>query len=661
MLKFFRLLQSTETSFRRILLGRILLMTIPVLLLLQYATYRKARSSLLETARYNIVESALKKADLVHLSINGLTDQVITASESGILQSGDVSKIDPYLQELSQRFYDSVVSDSVVCLQLQSLTGDKIIASTCGVEAIANLSTEKITQKPSPQSSSPVKVELLTDNPHSTLDRYGQDKLHFLISASVDNTSGEPLATLVLEAALPLKHIQERKSLSGYTVILNQEGTIIAHLDNSQIGTNIDEISDVNLKSRLDVIMRSATGGQSNFLHLPQFDQSGKEVITGYTAIPNPTTDGSTQGQWVVLAVTPLDHALYGLQEIRQTLINLVLGLIAANLIATLILARSLVSPVEQLGKYAKSVECSVSPEAIPQHFKIHEFNQLAQALNSMVERLTSWAEELEVAWQEAKSSNQLKSEFLASISHELRTPLNAILGSVRLVKDGFCDDKEEELDFLQQVDNAAMHLLSIINDILDLSKIEAGKLSLELEAVDLNQVLQEVIDIESGSIHSKGLSLTYERQIEAIAVYADVDKLKQVFMNVIGNAIKFTEQGGITIAVEKMEEDGALKTNGNSSSPSQAVVRIKDTGIGIEPSSQSKLFEPFVMGDGSRTRKFEGTGLGLAISRNLIQMMEGQITLYSEGEGKGTTVEILLPLIDVKQLQRSQALKTEV
>lgn len=636
-------------------------MTIPVLLLLQYATYRKARSSLLETARYNIVESAIEKAALLDVSINGLTDRVITASESGILQSGDLAKIDPYLQELSQRFYDSVVSDSVVCLQLQSLTGDKMIASTCEVEAIGNVSTEKITQKPSSQSSSPVTVELLTDNPNSTLEPYGQDQLHFLISAPVDDASGESQYNLVLEAALPLQQIQERKSLSGYTVIINQEGTIIAHLDNRQLGTNIHAIGDPNLKSRLEAIMRSATGGQSNFLHLPEFDQSEKEVITGYTAIPNPTTQGLTQGKWVVLAVTPLDHALYGLQEIRQTLINLVLGLIAANLIATLILSRSLVTPVEQLSKYAKSVECSVSPEAIPQQFKIHEFNQLAQALNSMVERLTSWAEELEVAWQEAKSSNQLKSEFLASISHELRTPLNAILGSVRLVKDGFCDDKEEELDFLQQVDNAALHLLSIINDILDLSKIEAGKLSLELEAVDVNQILQEVIDIESASMHSKGLSLTYERQVEAIAVYADVDKLKQVFMNVIGNAIKFTEQGGITIAVERMEEDGDSHTNGNSSSPSQAVVRIKDTGIGIEPSSQSKLFEPFVMGDGSRTRKFEGTGLGLAISRNLIEMMEGAITLYSEGEGKGTMVEILLPLIDVKQLQRSQALKTEV
>ncbi|WP_318727493.1 ATP-binding protein [Roseofilum sp. Guam] len=650
------MLQSTETSFRRILMGRILLMTIPVLLLLQYATYRKARSSLLETARYNIIESAIEKGDRLDLSIKALTDQVKTASESGILQSGDLSKIDPYLNELSQRF-----SNSVVCLQLHNPTQDKVISSTCEGDEIGNLDPEKIAQKPYAQFSTHVEVKLLLEDLPSAFYNYGNDQLHFLINAPVYDPSGQPQSNLVIEATVPLQQNQDRKSLSGYTVIINEEGTIIAHIDPTPIGTNISEQKNKNLKSRLDSIIRSATGGKSDFLHLPGLDQSSREAIAGYTAIPNPTTTGATNGKWVVLAVTPLEHALYGLQEIRQTLINLVLGLIAANLIAILVLSRSLVTPVEQLGKYAQSVECSVSPEAIPQKFKIHEFNQLAKALNSMVARLTSWAEELEVAWQEAKSSNQLKSEFLTSISHELRTPLNAIIGSVRLVKDGFCDDKEEEFEFLQQVDNAALHLLSIINDILDLSKIEAGKLSLELAPVDLNQILKEVIDIESAPIQSKGLSLSYESIPDSIPIAADADKLKQVFMNIIGNSVKFTEEGGITIKVERIKLHLEANSNGNNLARSQVMIAIKDTGIGIDPSTQSKLFQPFVMADGTRTRKFEGTGLGLAISRNLIEMMDGKIALYSEGDGQGTTVEILLPLIDVQQLERSQALKTEV
>ncbi|HBQ99420.1 MAG TPA: two-component sensor histidine kinase, partial [Cyanobacteria bacterium UBA11691] len=189
---------------------------------------------------------------------------------------------------------------------------------------------------------------------------------------------------------------------------------------------------------------------------------------------------------------------------------------------------------------------------------------------------------------------------------------------------------------------------------ILDLSKIEAGKLSLELAPVDLNQILKEVIDIESAPIQSKGLSLIYESIPDSIPIAADADKLKQVFMNIIGNSVKFTEEGGITIKVES-------NSNGNNLTRSQVRIAIKDTGIGIDPSAQSKLFQPFVMADGTRTRKFEGTGLGLAISRNLIEMMDGKIALYSEGDGQGTTVEIVLPLIDVQQLERSQALKTQV
>jgi len=187
MLKFFRLLQSTETSFRRILMGRILLMTIPVLLLLQYATYRKARSSLLETARYNIIESAIEKGDRLDLSIKALTDQVKTASESGILQSGDLSKIDPYLNELSQRF-----SNSVVCLQLHDPTQDKVISSTCGVERIGNLDSEKIAQKSYAQFSTHVEVKLLLEALPSAFYHYGKDRLHFLINAPVYDPSGQP-------------------------------------------------------------------------------------------------------------------------------------------------------------------------------------------------------------------------------------------------------------------------------------------------------------------------------------------------------------------------------------------------------------------------------------------------------------------------------------
>jgi signal transduction histidine kinase len=215
-----------------------------------------------------------------------------------------------------------------------------------------------------------------------------------------------------------------------------------------------------------------------------------------------------------------------------------------------------------------------------------------------------------------------------------LRTPLNGIIGCLRIIKDGYCDHLEEEKELLQQADHAAVHLLGIINDILDIAKIEAGKLSIYPESIDLKKILTEVVNLQLVHIQKKRLILNLSSWQPNITIYADASKLKQVLLNVLSNAVKFTESGSITISTNT--ED------------SMAIITIKDTGIGIDPSQQHKLFRPFVMIDGSTTRKFSGTGLGLAISKNLITLMGGEITLFSPGLGRGTTVEIILPLTEV-------------
>ncbi len=259
-----------------------------------------------------------------------------------------------------------------------------------------------------------------------------------------------------------------------------------------------------------------------------------------------------------------------------------------------------------------------------------------------MVDRLTAWAEQVESAWKEAQAANQLKSEFLANTSHELRTPLNAIIGCIRLVKDGCCDDEEEEREFLQRADDAAIHLLKIINEILDLSKIEAGTLTVVNEPVDMRILLQEVIDLQMVHLDQKGLQLLWVPPTETMPVQADPAKLKQVVLNVVSNAIKFTDVGSISIKMEI------------PSGTNKVVLTVRDTGCGVPPEQQQKLFRPFVMADGTRTRKHGGTGLGLAISRKLMELMGGTITLYSPGTGKGTTVEITMPAIAPSRLSGS-------
>jgi signal transduction histidine kinase len=377
-------------------------------------------------------------------------------------------------------------------------------------------------------------------------------------------------------------------------------------------------------------------GGSNNSSNLSFIE--GQELVAGFTATTKPITTKPSQ-RWIILAVTSVENALFGLEEIKLILIVLTVGLIGASLLASFYLVPYLAGPVEELRDYAINLHSHHAAQPIPRNFKIREFNQLAQALDQMVERLKDWAEELEIAWKEAKSANQVKSQFLATTSHELRNPLNIIINCVRLVRDDLCDSREEELEFLKKADDTAIHLLGIINDLLDISKIEAGKLSVITVPLDLRQLLLEVINLQSVNVQHKGLQLICDIGDKPIPIKSDSIKLKQVLINIIGNATKFTDEGSIqiTMSINRHQQ--------------YVLVSIKDTGIGIDPGEQGKLFRPFVMVDGTTTRKFEGTGLGLAISRNLIELMGGKITLESLGLNQGTTVIIKLPLIDLALL----------
>lgn len=628
MWKYIRNTWQGQASFRDILLWRILLLSIPVLLLGQYVTYRKARSTQLETARQNLIESAIREGSRIEEAIAAWQSNLLTATETSILQSGSLEASAQYLNQLASRW-------SVDCLQLQDIKTGAIAASTCGDRTIAPV-------KLSPPDKAAVQV--IFPDPASASEINRQNQLDLILSAPVSDNEGNRHLQLVVESVLPLQVTDDPKSLTGYTVALDQDGTILAHPDLERVGLHIASEKHGQTRKRLESLVRNAIGGEQYFQHVSGFDDSDKELLVGYSAIDSPT---DRNGKWVILAVTSLDNALFGLQEIQQSLINLILFLIAANLVATLILARDMARPMEKLGEYARNVEGKGSTDPIPHNFKIKEFNQLALALNSMVSRLKAWAEELKTAWQEAKVANQLKNEFIASISHELRTPLNAIIGSVRLVLDDSCDDREEEKEFLEQADKAAVHLLEIINDILDVAKIEAGTLSVELERLDLLVLIKEAVDLEMVQIQQKGLQLNWDKPNESISVQADKGKLKQVFLNVLSNAIKFTKTGSITITTR-------IAKPSSSEGKTYVTVVIKDTGIGVGKSEQSKLFQPFVMADGGRTREFGGAGLGLAISRNLMELMQGSITLSSEGTGKGTTVEITLPVIKTSLLPKS-------
>ena len=251
---------------------------------------------------------------------------------------------------------------------------------------------------------------------------------------------------------------------------------------------------------------------------------------------------------------------------------------------------------------------------------------------------------EVEQASIQAEEANRLKSDFLANTSHELRTPLNGIIGFLKLLLEGMADNAEEQHEFIEEAYKSSIHLLNLINDILDIAKIEAGKMELELTEVELNDLFQNVDNLIRNQAEQKGLNLQfkYPPTMTPVILYGNYQRLLQVMLNLVGNGIKFTQEGGIVISAEvnnkKIESQGIEL-------PGTVKISVADTGIGVSLEKQNKLFENFYQVDGSRTKSYGGTGLGLAISQKLIEAMGGTISFYSMGDGLGSTVTFTVPL----------------
>ncbi|MDY7009091.1 MAG: sensor histidine kinase [Cyanobacteriota bacterium] len=343
---------------------------------------------------------------------------------------------------------------------------------------------------------------------------------------------------------------------------------------------------------------------------------------------------------WLILVVIPeadFTERIYA--NTRVTIALCLIALIIA-IIFGLFITELIIKPVKKLKQAATSVSLGKWKKRVKE-VPIEELSVLAQAFNQMTEQLQKSFVELENNNSALQQADKFKDEFMKNISHELRTPLNSIICSIKLILDGFCDSQEEEIELLNQADRSAIYLLNLINELLDLVQIKQGRLPLDKKSVNLYDCLNEIINSQQSIIQQKNLQLYKSNISKSIFVEADPKKLKQVFLNILDNAIKFTETGSITIDVQ-------IKPSVNTYDIDQVpivVVTIKDTGIGVEPSEQHKLFQSFVMIDGSTTRAYSGCGLGLSISHSLMELMGGNITLKSAGKNQGTTVSISLPM----------------
>ncbi|MDO6475701.1 PAS domain S-box protein [Alteromonas sp. 1_MG-2023] len=239
-------------------------------------------------------------------------------------------------------------------------------------------------------------------------------------------------------------------------------------------------------------------------------------------------------------------------------------------------------------------------------------------------------------AFSQAERANNAKSEFLANMSHEIRTPLNAVLGLTHLVLNSSLSTQQK--DYLQKATNSANTLLGIINDILDYSKIEAGKLDLDIQPFIFDDLLEKVSNLFQDRAVSKGLLLLFDMGGDmSLPLLGDENRLMQIFNNLVSNAVKFTRQGQIIVSVELQPRQGQQVS---------VKLRVTDTGIGLSDAHLQKLFDPFTQADASISRQYGGTGLGMSITRHLVEQMNGTISVESApGEGSTFSIDLVLPL----------------
>jgi signal transduction histidine kinase len=294
----------------------------------------------------------------------------------------------------------------------------------------------------------------------------------------------------------------------------------------------------------------------------------------------------------------------------------------------------------EEIKHLYKELEERVKNRTMDLESKRSELEESQQALMNIVEDLNLKTAELESANTRLQELDRLKSMFIASMSHELRTPLNSIIGFSSIIRDGWIGtvnaEQKENLDTIQR---AGKHLLSLINDVIDVSKIEAGRIETHFEEFDLYDLMKEAIQYVEKDINEKGMELTLMLQHQLL--HTDKRRLLQCIINLLSNAVKFTENGGITVACRKADtdEEGAPLSDND-----QISISISDTGIGIAIEDIPTIFEPFVRLDSHLKALAPGTGLGLYLTRKLIVEILGGDILCSSTIGCGSKFTLMIP-----------------
>jgi len=405
---------------------------------------------------------------------------------------------------------------------------------------------------------------------------------------------------------------------AGLAYVVNSAGTLIAHPD----------ISLVLQKTDLSRLVQVAALARGESADAPiARNLKGEEVLTAHARIPTLN--------WTVFVELPLAEAFAPLYASVLRIGLLLLAGLVLSMLASLYLARRMVDPIRAIQAGAARIGVG----QLEQRIEVHtgdELEALSEQFNKMAvdlkESYSSLERKVEERTRDLEVANRHKSEFLANMSHELRTPLNAIIGFSEVLQERmFGEMNDKQTEYIDDIHGSGKHLLSLINDILDLSKIEAGRMELDLATFSVPEAIGNALTLIRERALRHGIELTASIDPAVGAISADERKFKQILLNLLSNAVKFTPEGGRVVVAAQTAR-------------SMVEVSVTDTGIGIALEDQEAVFEEFRQVGKDYTRKAEGTGLGLALTRKFVELHGGNIRVKSE-PGKGATFTFALPL----------------
>jgi len=422
---------------------------------------------------------------------------------------------------------------------------------------------------------------------------------------------------------------------TGETILLNSDGIIMTESrftpDLIKDGI-IDKTTKMSLRLNMDAfpITSNDTDGYSIFK-----DYRDKTVIGAYHWVEG--------RNWIIVGKVDQDEVFGPFYRDLSSMLFIFVMILVGSIPMTLALSRKIESSVtglitslrsiQKCNYFSKVDEKIIDKAPVELQELCLSFNKMSDAIRSKTDELKQTNNALVAARDEALAASVAKSQFLATMSHEIRTPMNAIIGMAELLWDTPLTPEQEQ--YVRVFRSAGENLLGIINDILDLSKIETGYLELEHAAFDLEEFVEKTCEVFAVRAHEKGIELACRMEPDVPAfIIGDAGRLRQALSNLLGNAIKFTEKGEVVLEISRV---------GQVDSMQEVCFTVRDTGIGIPDNKLKEIFEPFTQVDASITRRYGGTGLGLAITKRISEVMGGSIVVKSV-VGQGSTFSITIP-----------------